>query len=325
MTTEPIILMIEDDPDWRYIIKGRLKKFPCVVEVAENLMELDRKLTRDKLSKYSLITLDPKIDVNLGIWSGLDVLQHVSEYRLKIPVIIISGYENWGELVKNLEPYSQILQERIFSKGNFNLVWFDKLVGELLGFQKSSQRVETSRQRLEEGLVYGFCFLRIDIKDHSNLVKKHATQDVEGTLDSFELLVEEKVKARQGQIWSWHGDGGLCAFNMADCVQGAVLSAIEIIGNLTEFNANRDKNKIGEDVGVRTAVHYGTAKYRHEKGRIHSEAINFVSHLESQMARPNSICISYDAWKESPDQIRSKFKEDQKKFEGKKIYHWTKQ
>lgn len=325
MSTEPIVLLIEDDSDWREIIKRKLRRFSCVVDVAENVNQVDYIFIKEKSPRYSLIILDLILDKYTGISAGIDVLRSINAVYTDVPVIIVTAYEDYDELIQVLHPFSHLVANRIFLKVNFNGFLFDKLIQELLNIDTSNSAPEQKWRRIYEGVMYAFCFLKLDIQDHSKLIKEHNSKDVEETLDAFEVLVEEKVEAKSGQIWSWLGDGGLCVFNMPDGVQDAVLCAIEILGNLTEFNANRDKNKIGEVIKIRTAVHCGNAKYRHEKGRIHSEAINFVSHLEAKKAKTNGVCISSDALKESTPLIRSKFKKDAKKFEGKEIFHLIKQ
>jgi len=56
MSSEPIVLVIEDDPDWREIIQRRLHRFSCIVEIAENQNQVGLKITQERLLKYSLIT-----------------------------------------------------------------------------------------------------------------------------------------------------------------------------------------------------------------------------------------------------------------------------
>ena len=316
---EKIVLIIEDDPDWRDIIQRKMDQHPCSIEVAENLKQVDQKFRKGRLPKYSLIILDPIMDINLGIMAGLDILQYASECGAEVPVIIISGYHDQDELIEELKPYSQMVQGRVFSKASFDSISFDRTVGELLVVQKTSQ-LGPSWENLLERSIYAFCFLKIDLQTHGASFERHHIKGVSETLDSFETFIEDKVTARRGRVWSWQGHGGLCGFVIPDCVEDAVLCAIDIFGSFSEFNANPYKNRIGETINLRVAVHYGPAKYHHEKGRIHSEAINFVSHLEAKKAKTNSVCISSDAWKESTPLIRSKFEKDLKKFEVRKFF-----
>jgi len=60
--------------------------------------------------------------------------------------------------------------------------------------------------------IQEFCFLKIDIAGHSEISKALRPRDVENTLNAFEDYVENRVTSHRGQIWSWQGDGGLCAF-----------------------------------------------------------------------------------------------------------------
>lgn len=171
---------------------------------------------------------------------------------------------------------------------------------------------------LQENDFRCFGFLKVDVVGHSALSRKEPSGQVEKTLDAFEKYVETKVKRRNGQIWMWQGDGGLCAFycDRDLLARSAVCSAIEILQNLDSFN--RDHCLLSKGLSIRLAVHLGTAKFREAKGGIHSEAINFVAHLEERSS-PNRISISEEVYKELVHALRAEFCVTGK-FEEKQVY-----
>ena len=142
-------------------------------------------------------------------------------------------------------------------------------------------------KNLQEGELREFSFLHVDIIDHSKLVKENTRAVVEETLDYFKEYVEERVQSHKGKIWSWQGDGGLCAFYENDKILDSVISGIKLLENLSSFNLF--KNTTNNEIKIRIAIHRGNAKYRVDTGNVHSNAINFVAHLESLRAEINSI------------------------------------
>jgi class 3 adenylate cyclase len=65
---------------------------------------------------------------------------------------------------------------------------------------------------LEDGKKYEFCFLRIDIVEHSKLVESNPDELMDDTLNAFAEVVDLLVQNHDGKIWSWAGDGGLVGF-----------------------------------------------------------------------------------------------------------------
>lgn len=152
---------------------------------------------------------------------------------------------------------------------------------------------------LVDGRLGEFAFLRVDIVGHSRITSENAYEAVEHVLEEFENLVESYVNEASGQLWSWGGDGGLASYyegaNITVKAQGAMKTAFSILESLPSFNEAHTLPRPQDKIAVRIAVHIGTARYREKVGRIHSEAINFVSHLEHEKTLPNSISISHEA------------------------------
>jgi len=94
-----------------------------------------------------------------------------------------------------------------------------------------------------------------------------------------------------------------------------------------------EQNLLPVDLNVCMAIHAGYVTVTGDRGCIHSEVINFVSHLEkyNPLAPPlspfvrgdyvskNSICISDDVFGELSEQVKKRFS-PRGVFEGKEIY-----
>lgn len=180
---------------------------------------------------------------------------------------------------------------------------------------------------LSENGNYEFAFLKVDIAGHSKITADCPRLECEEVFDAFEMYVERCVSQHEGMIWSWQGDGGLCAFwgvslSPTNLARNAYQAARSIIAGLGDFNVNNPKlSRYGHSVRVRIAAHSGNARYRGRGalGRIHSEAINFVAHLESKRTHENSISISREIWRELSPEMRDRFVSIGT-FEGKAIY-----
>ena len=155
---------------------------------------------------------------------------------------------------------------------------------------------------LMSGAFGEFALLKIDVADHSQLVKDNPYEVFEDIFDNFGEWVEQYIKNEKGQLWSWSGDGGLAAFfqgeNITEKTQVAVRVAESILSDLPTFNDTHKFPSEKDTIRVRIAVHRGIARFKRITSQIHSEDINFVSHLERSYTHPNSISISGEAYKE---------------------------
>lgn len=159
---------------------------------------------------------------------------------------------------------------------------------------------------LKDGMLAKFLFLKIDIVGHSEIVKNNPKEKVSTTLDNFEKYIEKYISDFSGRLWTWQGDGGLAVFLGGDIADTVVECAFAILNELASFN--RFKSKIRDKIAVRIAMHIGDATYRKQTGRIHSEDINLVSHIEEEYTFPNDICISRPLYIELSEFWRQKFK-----------------
>ncbi len=160
-------------------------------------------------------------------------------------------------------------------------------------------------------------FLKVDVAEHSRIVKDHKTELVNQTFNRFESFVCSEITMRDGDVWSWQGDGGLCVFNGCDCEDRATLSAASILTGMQVFNMEQSLLPVSLDVCI--AIHTGYVIVTGEKGSIHSEVINFVSSMEKNAVEKNTVCISNDVFGELSEQIKKRFF-PKGSFEGKEIY-----
>lgn len=139
-----------------------------------------------------------------------------------------------------------------------------------------------------------FTFLKIDIVEHSKLVATEPPYHVWPILDEFLDFVRKTTGKYGGTVWSWQGDGGLCAFpagRKLQKVNGGVEAALEILRAISPFWVSDDPEPFPEaktKFKIRIAAHLGDADIQKDLGRVHSPDINLVAHLE-RVAAPNSI------------------------------------
>lgn len=164
---------------------------------------------------------------------------------------------------------------------------------------------------LQEGDSRQFGLLRVDIVSHSDITRSLPLNEISPVFDAFETWVETIATAQEGAIWSWLGDGGLCAFlgsGPTEKAQNAYAAAAKILQELPRFN---EQYPLGGDrqIHVRLGVHLGFAVFRQAHGRIHSPDINFVAHLEARKTHQDSISISEAALQQLKASDRARFTE----------------
>lgn len=174
---------------------------------------------------------------------------------------------------------------------------------------------------LREGAIRKFCFVEIDLAGHSAIAANNSTRDAEATFSAFLDYIEEKATAHEGQAWGLAGDGGLFAFyddDVTTMAEQATAAALDIVDHLDEFNAT--KSRVKQQVRVRIAVHLGDARYFKQTGRIQSDDINFVAHLEKGATKPDSVSISSNVYRElTQEELQNRFR-DNGTFEGRSVY-----
>jgi hypothetical protein len=166
---------------------------------------------------------------------------------------------------------------------------FDRGTG--LFMENSAERASPNWGRLSEGEEKNFAFLKLDIAKNSKLVKSNEKAKVEAAYAGLRSLVSRSVLARAGRVWSWEGDGCLCAFLFNQKERSALLSGIEILNELYFYN--RTGNPLSSPIKVRLAAHCGPLRYSADPVSIKkAEVIREISDFESKHTETDCLTVS---------------------------------
>jgi len=171
---------------------------------------------------------------------------------------------------------------------------------------------------LRDGREYPFTIASIDICQNSELVKKYKTKVMEKVYYRLWEFLKTKLDHWEGRIWSWAGDGGICAFRGDEGVPRAVSCGLEIMATLPVFNMQPEKG-IKDEIHLRIGMDFGKVKFFNETGRIVSDVINYAAHLEKKGTSPRTISVSDAIHERLSKEMQLVFSE-QKKFEGRVAY-----
>lgn len=160
---------------------------------------------------------------------------------------------------------------------------------------------------LQEGKVFDFSFLSIDIAGNSKIQLKYPKDEIEFVYGALLQMFRRTINRFNGKIWSWAGDGGICAFYLGNRSQDAVECALGLHFNMHLFNLDRQRNRFQEPIKIRIAAHDGQAAYKADKGSIFSDAINYVAHLEKSATEVGGISISKNAYDSLDSRLQSIF------------------
>ena len=159
---------------------------------------------------------------------------------------------------------------------------------------------------LRDGRNYEITVLSIDVVENSRMVKKYGMKKMEGFYYQLWRFLKEKLSIYDGRLWSWAGDGGICAFTFKDHVMRAVLFAVELQCNMPIFNIKPGK-LVSEDVQIRIGIDTGKFKFYSDTGQIVSDTVNYAAHLEKKGTEPGKIGISDTVMKQLNLDISSVF------------------
>ncbi len=143
---------------------------------------------------------------------------------------------------------------------------------------------------LQEGKIYEFSFLRIDIVGNSNLVRKYPSNIIKKTYSEVKSIVKTIVEKRDGRIWNWEGDGGIAAFYLANKNLKAALCGVEILMEL--FMYNLLECKLNDEIRLRIAVHTGPSVFSESIDDIQNDTLRRLELIESKYTSPNSVTVS---------------------------------
>lgn len=193
--------------------------------------------------------------------------------------------------------------KNIFHEINESGYKYNPEINKIVIIEKSGKRTDWGF--LEEGLVYNFCFVSIDICDNSKLFRKYDTAIIRQTYQNFKNLIKNIIEKRDGRIWTWEGDGGVAAFHIKDYINQSVLAAIDILSAMPIFNTT--SNYIDDDILIRIGINAGDAEYKNDIDMIDSESINKTKLIEKKHTYPMSISINYHTYQHLDSIIKNYF------------------
>ncbi len=127
--------------------------------------------------------------------------------------------------------------------------------------------------KLQDGDERNFCFLSIDVVDHSTLSSQFSPENINHTLMNLRQWLNSIITSKGGRELNWAGDGGNFYFlqeKVEDrAVDKAVSSSMDILKGLAGFNETKNQLYLKErrrDIRLRIGIDSGTAIYRKDPG-----------------------------------------------------------
>lgn len=171
-----------------------------------------------------------------------------------------------------------------------------------------------------------FAFMMLDVVGHSKIIEECPDDECDRVFGAFYCFVTKEINTFGGNIWFWAGDGCLCGFDGTKDQEGARNSynaASAILRGLADFNRKK-KSRLsrGNKIRLRIALHLGDVPNfdPENTGKLHSQAINFVAHMEKKFTLSDSISLSQIIWKQLPDAITRELAPIPEMFKGENVY-----
>jgi class 3 adenylate cyclase len=153
---------------------------------------------------------------------------------------------------------------------------------------------------LREGQSCTFSILKLDLVKNTEMVRQNDLDAVKRTFDHIREDITEIVNLRLGRVWSWEGDGAICAFYYGTRNEQAVYSALEILHRIFLFN--HFSNKLDRPVQLRQAITTGPLEFSQIPGKLtNSEIIKAAGRLEEDFTDPDSITVTQSVYSDLPD------------------------
>lgn len=159
---------------------------------------------------------------------------------------------------------------------------------------------------LREGQVYELSFLRMDIADSSQLVRKYSKAVVLKAYGDLRTLFGGIVERREGRVWRWEGDAGIAAFCFGAKNVQAALAGMEMLLELFLYNLSH--HPFAENLHLRLAVHTGPCAYLDTFEEIRSDTLRRLELIESQFTAADSLTISPGVYSDMGTKLESFFR-----------------
>ncbi|MDC7220437.1 MAG: hypothetical protein PQJ59_10875 [Spirochaetales bacterium] len=191
-----------------------------------------------------------------------------------------------------------------------------QLMGEegLIYDRETGSFIEDSRRSisknwgvLREGQTSTFTILKLDLVKNTEMVRQNDPDAVKRTFDNIREDVAEIINLRLGRIWSWEGDGAVCAFYYGSRNEQAVYAAMEILHRLFLFN--HFSNRLDRPVQMRLAITAGPIEFSQDEGKIKmAETIKETARLEENHTDSDSLTITEGVYSHLPPEVLGGFK-----------------
>ncbi len=160
---------------------------------------------------------------------------------------------------------------------------------------------------LREGQTCTFSILKLDLVKNTEMVRQNDQDIIEKTFALIRQDVTEIVNLRLGRVWSWEGDGAICAFYHGSRNEQAVYSAMEILHRLFLFN--HFSNRLDRPIQLRQAIRTGPIEFTENEEKIkQAETVKDTCRLEEKHTDPDSITISQEVFSHLPSPVLDGFR-----------------
>ncbi|MFH1562614.1 MAG: EAL domain-containing protein [Nitrospirota bacterium] len=185
---------------------------------------------------------------------------------------------------------------------------------ELLPLEEELKKLFEREKEIKEKFYKEMTFLIIDVAGSTKMKEGKEDIDIDYTFTQYHRHVEGITKENNGEV-VWSGDGGLCTFQNPD---KAVGTAIQIQEGLSDFNKNKERNRLEKPIMVRIGINTGVCLVdeSREKGKWVSEVMDIAGHLQ-KYSEPGEIRIGEETYKKLMN--KTNFKES-KSIDGVKTY-----
>jgi class 3 adenylate cyclase len=156
--------------------------------------------------------------------------------------------------------------------------------------ENSSLRKTRNWGVLREGDEYYLSFLRVDVAGNSRLVREKPAEAVEAAYADLRTRLVEAAEQREGRLWNWEGDGGVCAFYGDEADSRATLASLAFTNAMIMYNAL--DCPLGEPLQVRTALHAGKIAYRASFDQMKGAVLARLERIESEHTEPGTVTAS---------------------------------
>jgi class 3 adenylate cyclase len=173
----------------------------------------------------------------------------------------------------------------------------------------SMSSAQDSWSDLHDGVERQFCFLSIDVVDHSGFLRRNAKKRVDKVLRGLRDLTSRICEHRRGKEFHWASDGGIFWFFEGYSCDDAVTAGSTILAEMPNFNSTISSPGVNENIAIRLVCHLGLATYHADHGDVRSRELNFLMKNERILGGQNQLAITQTVYGELDASLKPKFTE----------------